>query len=197
MKNKYIIICIAIICLSLSIFSINNLRSNSQKPPKTIGSESVVDRLPLDSVDTLVELSDLIVVGEVISDPQTKTIKVAPNDPNVNSYYKTANAQFKIDETLYGDPNIKEITFSQLGEAGNDYGETKVKKGEKYLLFVRKVKNDTYYVAIGGEYGIFKIDDQGKLLSLSNQAAVAKYDDKALNSLKEDLKNIIKKVKDK
>lgn len=179
---------------------------NPDNSKKIIGSAEVrkkMSLLPITSIDDLVGYADLIVTGEVISegvtgkagwpkvegDTQGKTD--LSNLPPVDVTY----TKIKINKTLYGKADSDIITLLQLGKAGDDKGETKVKNKKKMLFVLRKAnEGEDIYSSVCYEDGLFEISDDDKVLSLSNEITESKYDGTHIDLL---IKDVIKGLKNK
>ncbi len=155
---------------------------------KIVGSSKVREMMSLakiDSVDKLANYADLIVIGTVESDGVTTTAEwpkiqgektesvEMERDPVTVTHTK-----IKIEKTLFGEADSDTITLLQLGKAGSDQGETKVKKNKKMLFILRKSQNgnETVYSSVLYEDGLFEIDSKNKITSLTNNIVEAKYD---------------------
>ena len=227
--NKKLIISI-VGCLALSLcavgtylftsYSTNSASTNlayNENPDvskKVVGSnELLASKMAPVSIDDITKYADLIVIGTVVSKPTNKQIDFPfPNDemkkgamgtskevPKVN----LACTQIKVSEVLYGklrNANSNEITLAQIGQAGNDSGETKVVNGQKYLLVLQNHPDDiNRYSSAIAEEGIFKINSKkaksilGSIeettTSLSDDKFTSRYDDVSLDVLKKDIKN--------
>jgi hypothetical protein len=168
---------------------------------KVIGSQHLRDfsyTLPINSIDDPVGYADLIIIGEVVSDgvvtkeefPKVegddKGETVLSNLPPVT----VTKTPIKIDKIIYGKADSEIITLIQLGD--QNWGVTKVKKNSKMLLILHKGNNQ--YGSVCWEDSMFKIDDNGKVMSLSNEISIAKYDGTNIALLEKD---IIKGLKNK
>ncbi len=213
MKLK-IILCICLLMLSsvsLTLFKFDSetlYNSNPNVASKVVGSENLSGYIvPLQSVDDLVSKSDLIVIGEIMSDAVTIKRPYEPSDEaksKLNTLYPEAQNKFnfnvaqvtvQIKEVLYGDTSLSEIKFNQLGNAGNDSLQTKVKKNERVVLALKKVTGtDDTYASICFEECVFDIKPNNKLLSFSKNMAFAKYDDIDLNILENDISKVKNKL---
>ncbi|MWC31050.1 hypothetical protein [Paenibacillus sp. MMS18-CY102] len=174
--------------------------TNPDVSSKVIGSELFKGyRLPIKSLSQLTEKADLIVIGTVVD--EGKIVKVSMSDGQSTDplqaklestggefSFDTAQQTIKIHEVLYGDPELKEITYSQLGVIGNDDGQTKVKQNKKYLFVLKKDPIRDVYASVSFEEGLYQVDDNDKVKSLSANLELSKYDTLDLKTLKDDLK---------
>lgn len=174
-----------------------NYNNNHLPEQKIVGSMMKdnrldFDRVAIDSFDTLVDFSDLIVVGKVIDDGVTINNAI-PQNPHFDSgSYETTNSTIEIDEVIYGNETNKTITYVQLGKAGDDHEQTKVKKGQKVLLVLKKTPYNNYTSSM--EDGVFLVSGKNKVKSFSMNPVVSKFDDKDIDDLKKELKET-KKLK--
>lgn len=216
-KNKMMFIGIAAAFLLSVGFLVTNVSINDGKynslpdvSSKIVGSESdMAYRLPITSLEQLTQSADLIITGKVETDGVTKQVKMnVEEDASSKAFaekyekkypekkfitsYSVAATQIKVDNVIFGDKNLKGITLLQNGKAGNDLLETKVKNGDKVFLILKKTEGDNTYTSIAIEDGIFTIDAKNKLLSLSKNELVAKYDGIDVGVLERDIKNVKK-----
>ncbi|GEM_PF-3224591 len=148
------------------------------------------------SLEEIMRASDLVVAGTVLDEGVTKTKKFPldsaldqKNQENQRKAPRYSIAQTKIDieEVWSGETNKETILFNQIGIAGDDKMQTKVKKGQQVVLFL--VENDDgTYASMGFEDGVFIVKNN-KLKSLSKNLVVAKYDEIDVHTLKEDVEN--------
>jgi len=210
MKIK-IIICAFLVTLigcGIAFFSSKSTIYNTSPniSAKVVGSEKLSTyRIPFNSIDELVSKSDLVILGEVISDgttikqnfnlpdPAKSKLNTLKSGSDKTSTITVTQATVKIDKVLYGDTYLEEIKFDQLGKAGNDDFQTKVKKNQKVILALKKNTNDSY-ASVDLEDGVFSVNENNKVFSFSKNIAFAKYDSLDLNVLIEDIKKS-KKVK--
>ncbi|WP_127530873.1 hypothetical protein [Paenibacillus kobensis] len=174
--------------------------TNPDGSSKIIGSELVKGfRFPVQSLGGLTDKADLIVIGTVID--EGKNVKVSLSDGSSTDSLQTklkskggeftfdaAQQKVKIHEVLYGNPDLKEITYSQLGVIGNDDGQTKVKQNKKYLFVLKKDPIRDVYASVSFEEGVYLIDEKDKVKSMSANLELSKYDTLDLKVLKDDLK---------
>lgn len=210
MKKLAIVICLAIVIgLSVvSIFYLSNSSKYNQNPDisgKIVGSKDLLmDTMPMTSVDDLTKYADLIVIGKVISPAVDTEIEFPfPNEDLKQSAMKgyskvptvaLACSRIQIEETLYGESKSDIITLAQLGKANNNRGETKVKNGDRMLFILQKHhdKTDVYSSALA-EDGLFIIDNNDKVTSLSDNMFTSRYDGISKDILKADIKKGKKK----
>lgn len=136
--------------------------------------------------DHLMSFSDLVLTGTVLDDGNNIEDEFPQSfeDEEKQKYFRSTRS-IKIDEILFGEYNAEEILFEQMGKADSDIGETKVKKGDKVLLFLEA--NKYGYSAVGQEQGIFVIKSD-KAISLSdNMDIINKYDNRDDNLVKDDI----------
>lgn len=179
--------------------------NNPDTESKIIGSESLLMSRPIKTnMDDLTKYADLIIVGEVVTDaldtevdidfPNEELKQKAMEGSSVPPKVALACSQIKIIETLYGESQRDTIILAQVGRAGNDNGETKVKKGDKMLLVLQRHTDDpNKYSSVAFEDGLFKISEDNKVLSLSNNKFLSRYDDRSLDLLVKDMNKGVKK----
>jgi len=207
MKKRIVIAVISFVFL-ISIFVIKNSVQNgdsvqSGNANKIVGSElnngsiksgntiMFFEKNKLKSLEELVQAADAVVIAEVTSDAET-VVKENPKgmSDDIASTTTYSVAQIKIIDTLCGKVDSDTIKFTQIGEAGNDVGETKVVKGERYLFALHK--HDWGYNSTAQEDGIFKVVKGNKVYSLSNNPVFSKYDNLNVEELKKDLQKSFK-----
>lgn len=200
--------------IALGAFKISNkigtvqYNTNPDISSKVVGSETFVGyRMRLTSMEELLRFADLVIIGEILTDGETKEKPISASPEQDAKFtelfskvptYKVAQTNVKVNKVIYGDSNLVDtiIKFNQLGEAGNDYNQTKAKKGDEMLLILCKSDEDDTYASVSFEDGMFLIDkNNGKLLSLSKDILVAKYDGLDQQILENDIKKSIKKAK--
>lgn len=176
--------------------------------PLVVNSEKIVGsnqfealRITPESLNDVVNNADYILVGEVMTDAITveKPHMSQENSPLEKKYlekfdsqkkriFSVAQTKVKVEEVIYGSMDIgKEITYSQLGQAGNDKYQTKVKKGERVMLILKRNPENDTYASVDFENGVFIVSKNGKVRSLSDNKVVAHYDGIDLGVLKKDL----------
>lgn len=110
--------------------------------------------------------------------------------------YNVTSSQIKVNRVLYGDIDTDSIELHQFGSAGNDDGETKVRKGRKMIFILRKHPDkENVYSSVDFEDGLFEVDNDNKLLSLSDNMLTAKYDGLDTKILEKDINKVLKKRK--
>ncbi len=178
---------------------------NPDVSSKIIGSlDSSGTRFPPKSMEELIDRSEFIVIGTVTTDAINIKRPIRSGTPldqkfedkfNKTPTYTTAAVQVQVEEVLYGEIDQQEITYSQLGNAKSHSKQTKVKKRDQVVLFLKKSQEDGRYTSIAFEEGVFTILPENKLLSQSPYKFAAKYDEISLDILKEDVASIVNKIK--
>jgi len=164
MKRKFIIFTMSF----LLIFSI----AGCAKEEKFVGSKSTpgfhTDMQIYESIEEIENISDLIVIASYSTDPQIITHKDAMREDLI-----TYSSQYalKIEKVFKGNTAEESvITFWQYGKPDSDEYETKIKKGQKYLLFLSQkdleaTNGEVIFDATGMEQGIVEIQENNKLYS--------------------------------
>lgn len=195
MKKLIIIfvILVAVVGLISSCSENEVYNMNPDTSKKVIGSKSLLlDRLPIENTEQLMRFSDLVVIGNVVSEGKliTETIgteevfKAKGADINI----ELTEIDVKIDKILYGKVSSDIIKIVQVGKPNSDIGETKIKKNKKVLLVLSKDNDkENIYSSVDFENGIFEIIDN-KLMSYSDNKNIAKYDNISVDILIKDIK---------
>lgn len=175
---------------------------------KVVGSNSmssILDRERARDVGDLLALSDLVVVGEVVSDgidhiqaltyPEffpSKELEEKAGSPT----YTLSVSTIRVKQVLVGNSSQETFDLTQMGTAGNDLvGETKVKRGETYVFFLRENEEEAWagsYSSVACEDGIFQVFGNGTVLSLTDNLHLAIYDDRSMDLLLRDLDAAVK-----
>ena len=199
-KSKIIVMTMFVLCL-LTLFSCAkqyeyNTDIDTNKPNGSLGSWGDTAYIYLDSA---VKDSEVIFIGEIISEgePYTEDYTWSGGGPTFN--YKLTKTDLRVDEVVYTDSkkNIdsdlkgKVITFVQVGKPDSDDVQIKVKNKDKVLVFGNYSEKYGYYCSICGDDTIFYIRENG-LYSYSNYPDMGKYDGTPPELLKRDINNIIK-----
>ncbi len=210
--NEYLLVTIVLLALFITVGIVYSFESNrvdyNMNPDissKNVGSDCFQGlRMPAKNLDALLQPADLVVVGKVVSDGVTKTkslksntgtnpldIKFSTLFPDKELTFDVTQVKIQIENVILGDKDIKEITFSQLGHASSNNYQTKVKKNQKLLFILEKNADDGAYSSVDFEDGLFLISKEQKVLSLSKNITVAKYDGLILENLIKDIANIV------
>ncbi len=166
---------------------------------KVVGSKDLMmTRRTINSMGDIIKTADLIISGEVVGDAKdvmydfsssiSDSEKNKLSDPNA---YKVALAvsEIKIDDVLYGSEDNEKILLAQIGRAGYDSGETKVKKGDKMIFVLKKADgSDRLYASTVAEEGLFIEKPNGYMYSLSDNKFTSRYDTLKKESLVSDIK---------
>ncbi len=195
--KKIILFSVVGLVILTGIYTINEIsQSDSKRNLKFVGSDYMKSiKMPIPSIDWLIERSDLIIIGRVVDDGDYLQYGVensGDKDVPANLLFDKTKNTVLIETILYGEESKSEILFSQLGQPESDYWQTKFKKGDKVILFLRNVDGNLY-ASVALEEGCFKIIDGEILYSLSNDEVVANYDGKQATVLIEHIENIINK----
>lgn len=146
-----------------------------------------VDVPVYESLESMVDASELIVIGRVDGDAE-----VIPGEKMTTTIYP-----FAVDETLKGS-ETKKVQFFQLGADGSDEFETKLKKGRTYVLFLMKNytretetgETEVIYNSISFEQGIFEVNGAGKLKAYTTLGEAPRMQDMKLSELKEKIRSL-------
>jgi len=180
---------------------------NPDTSKKVVGSKilnQVMDIPIFKKLDEYLNYTDLIIIGKVITPGTTKMIdfpfqegtEVIDKKTGKPMQMSTSESQIEVERIIYGKNPGKIITLSQLGPAGSDNGETKVRNGDRMLFLLRQGRqNKNLYYSAAAEDTMFIIDEDDRLTSLSDNITVAKYDGLKLSTLEADLKAAFKNVK--
>lgn len=202
-----------IVLISALIFTVGGIQilnkrktvqynTNPDVSSKVVGSEKFeAFRIPSSSMEELLDSADLIILGDILTNGNNKEKTINASSEQDTKFmaqfsklptYGVVQADVKVKEVIYGDTQLEGTTikFSQLGRAGNDDYQTKAKKGNQMLLILRKAEEENTYASVDFEDGMFLVDknENNKLLSLSKNILVAKYDGLDLKVLKDDIK---------
>lgn len=187
MSNKVTIrygLILLILIILLCTFFINKHKKINVFQDNQIPFASSIQNLDL---ETIVKHSDLIIVGEAISDGVTrnetferpeaarKKAEALGLQP-IN--FAVTDTKIKVIEVISGSCNDNEITISQLGVANDDSNETKVKNGKNMIFILKKHPNrDNMYSSVNLDDGLYELDDFGKVHVLSKKDNFKKYND--------------------
>lgn len=187
------------------VYDTNHIYNNNPDvSKKVVGSKdslitSFAFRIQPKSLDDVTRFADLIIIGEVISNPVDHLIDFVSEDIKEsaakNSKVNVAYSQVKVEKNLYGSTNSEVITLAQLGKANSDSDETKVKNGDRMVMLLRKdPDHDNVYYSADMENGLFIVDENKKTLSLSDNKIISRYDGIDVNILIDDLGKAKKKT---
>ncbi|KNY27578.1 hypothetical protein [Pseudobacteroides cellulosolvens] len=215
MANKYIkYVSLTVTILAVAFVTIFTFAKNENNisDTKIIGSKSFDEtafRIKINSIDEILKFADLVAIGKVIDDGKTvetefplpggesQAKKLKAMYPNINTKMEVTHTNVQIEKVIYGSsPTTDIITVGQMGQAGNDEGETKIKREQKVLLILKKHPGtDNLYSSVDAENGLFKIEKNSKVISFSDNEAVSKYDNNNVDILVNDITNGLKKQK--
>ena len=171
---------------------------NPDLSTKIIGSNNYVqDRIPADTVDDLVEGSDLIIIGEVLDTGVEGTFNIFGDDKKAQAfkekygtdpYWPTTTVRIKVHKTIAGKiGDVNEIQYLQLGKPDVPDLQTKVKKSQKLVMILRNSDKEGVYYANKAERSIFYVDENDNLTSMSDEIICARYDGISIRVLENDL----------
>ena len=162
---------------------------------KVVGSDNLMTtKVPLNSVSDMAKLSDVIVTGTVVSDSEVIQFNSSGNEEyaaaaaqkGINVYLPATIATVKITKIIDGSPADETIQVFQLGEPHKADMQTKLENGDSVLLILSEFDNG-YYQAVDLENSIFYVDDNNRLTSMGNEMMCARYDNRPVSLLLEDL----------
>ena len=162
---------------------------------KVVGSDNLMTtKVPLKSVSDMAKLSDVIVTGTVVSDSEVIQFNSSGNEEyaaaaaqkGINVYLPATIATVKITKIIDGSPADETIQVFQLGEPHKADMQTKLENGDSVLLILSEFDNG-YYQAVDLENSIFYVDDNNRLTSMGNEMMCARYDNRPVSLLLEDL----------
>lgn len=179
---KRIMCCVLSAVMAASVIAVSGCKAQEEK--KTVGSRDTagysVDMPVYETVEELSEESDLIVVG-IAKEPADFEERL-----ETGSTIPLSRFVFEVSEVIKGDKNTKQIYVIQTGKHDSDDMETKLKAGEKYILFLvlQSFRGEPAYYCVGGEQGIFRIEKNGKIYSYYDTAFGAKADGSMVTDFK-------------
>lgn len=183
LTNRYGLI-LLILMILLGIFLVNKDRKYGVLQDNQIPFASSIDNLDL---ETIVKHSDLIILGEAISDGVSRNETFERPEAarkKAEAYglqpidFAVTDTKIKVIEVISGSCNDSEIIISQLGVANDDSSETKVKNGKKMIFILKKHPNrDNMYSSVNLDDGLYELDDFGKVHVLSKKDNFKKYND--------------------
>lgn len=164
---------------------------------KTVGSrDSPITRMMPRTFDDVFAEATCVIIGKVIEDGVRKegdrSWSVKRTDLTLMAY---TTAIVEVIEVIAGEPpSAGIILYRQFGFAGNDWMQTKVKKGETYAFILMCLRNANQYMATAFEESVFHIDEKNRLTSLSDQLFCARYDGIDLGVFIEDVKEMQERI---
>lgn len=192
-----VLFCICL--LTFSIYFVNSIESKSEQNLQKIvgskmpGSEMSFNWESFKDIKHLIDFGSKLVVKVTILDDGKTLEEDAPTAFPGEDAIKIHRTLFDVDvdEVLYGEYANQNIVFEQMGVAGSDVGETKVKKGDKVILFLEK--NRYGYSAMGQEQGIYRIGEDEKINAMTdNVDLINKYDKKEVKEFIKEIKKMMK-----
>lgn len=203
MKKTIGVITALTICAILIVFCIFGDR-DVYKGEKYIGSDDYMFyKEEIKDFDYLLDRTDIIVRGYARTDGETVNEKVTVqkelDEKYKNMFGKDRTAiftsyEFVVSEVIYGD-DVKigsEITIQQYGEAGNDRGQTKLKKNEEVIMLLKQ-RGEGVFRSVGLENGTFTVEEDGTIITHGDDEAVIHFDkehqDKLLKRIEKFQKN--------
>ena len=195
---KRIIACFCCVAVLFSLFGCAKESRYNEAPDlskKVVGSDNLMTtKVPLNSVSDMAKLSDVIVTGTVVSDSEVIQFNSSGNEEyaaaaaqkGINVYLPATIATVKITKIIDGSPADETIQVFQLGEPHKADMQTKLENGDSVLLILSEFDNG-YYQAVDLENSIFYVDDNNRLTSMGNEMMCARYDNRPVSLLLEDL----------
>lgn len=159
---------------------------------KFIGSDYAgFYKMPIENFDDILYHSELIVIGEVIDDGTENDVEVYNMTSEEKEKFKekfgkmptetVTYSEFRVTEIVNGELNEDVITIRQIGEAGSDYGETKIKNNQRLLLILDELESGIYIIP-ALESGAFVIAD-GKIKSNGKDKAILEFENQKLDKV--------------
>jgi len=211
MKKKMILVCICsvgILCTVLAAVLIStNYVSNDNKGAeslynpdpdvsgKVVGSRSgSASRAMPRCLDDVIFEATCVVIGKVVDDGTTTVTEIDAGFGITNTLHHTI-AVIEVSETLVGEcPAGDLIRYRQIGSAGDDRMQTKVEEGKTYIFILKYFDEIDQYMATAFEESVFYINEESKLLSMSDLIFCAKYDNINIAVLIKDLESTYNRV---
>lgn len=195
-------VCVCVFALGTTTLYFKG-NKNAQVSEKYIGSDdSFLIKEELETLEPLLERTELIVKGQAINIGETVK-KTNLKNSELNEKYQSQFGKplastftyldFQIEEVIDGDISLNNsiIKIRQRGEAGIDKGETKLKKGKNQLLLLEEAEEGVYRI-VGLENGAFTIEND-IVDTHGNDKCVSEFDKKSVKKLVNKLKKIKKK----
>lgn len=193
-----ILLILCILAMTACQSSGHRYNENPDVSRKYVGSDhGIIDReLPV-SFDHLLVSATTVIIGEVLEDDILYTFDPfgsgTPNSEKIallRNSGKGTIAKVKVLETIAGaKPSQEIVDYYQLGEPKNDLNQTKVKTGQKCVFILRYSENKKRYSSTSYEDGVFLLEENNKLTSMSDKPFCARYDGIDLDILIEDVNN--------
>lgn len=162
---------------------------NPDVSKKIIGSDNgFISKFMPPNLETILANSTVVIMGEVLEDDNVYTFPaISPDEDELGI---GTIAKVKVIETIAGtQPSEEIISYYQCGAPKTDNLQTKVKKGQKCIFILKYFEDKDYYYSAAMEEGIFMVDENNELLSMSKQKFCAKYDGIKKDILIEDIRN--------
>lgn len=164
--------------------------ANSKAQNKHVGSKNTpglfMDMEIFKNADEIVAQSPLIVIASFSEDPTVVEETTQIGDVLYASHYK-----LQVEQILKGSCE-ETILFSQFGKPDSDDYETKIKKDQKYLLFLMQKpidSNQPIYDAVGLEQGILEIQANDTLYCYYDDGVMPTFDGKPADILLEQVRS--------
>jgi len=133
----------------------------------------------------LVLFSDMIVIGNIQDIAEVKEEKIGSGDNVLSVTVTYYNVLVK--ETLSGVKSAK-LVISLLGSPDSHVGMTKPNIGETLVLFLSEEHPESKTRAVNGfEKGLFRVSENGKVVSFSDEKLTAQYDGISVDMLKSEI----------
>lgn len=188
-------VCLTLICALSACATESRYNESPDLSKKVVGSSRLMTQdVPLDSVAEIAGMSDLIVVGTVVGDDEVTKFNSSGNDEyaaaaaqkGIDVYLPATIATVEITRVIDGTLTEETVEVFQLGEPGKADMQTKLKNGDRVLLMLSEYADGTY-TETTLESSVFYLDGENELLSMSDEMICARYDDRPLSLLLEDL----------
>lgn len=200
MKKKFAVIAIGFAAvMGICVNALVN-QGYDYTTDKVIGSDdSGFIKEEIKDIHQLLDRTDVVVTGKVMDSGRTVRLDESSGDTELDKKYQRlfgkeimstfALYSLDVEQVISGDQSLQgtNITICQYGKAGDDSGETKLKKNENVVLLLT-AKGDNTYSIVGLENGAFTIELNNTITTHGIDQAVIGYDKKSAKTVIETLK---------
>ena len=197
-KWKPLVIVWAMGCILL-LSGCNQAHDENPSGTKYIGSDVLpVSKAGGQTVEIMSDIADVILVGTVVSRGSEYVESLVFEDiPEMyvkdNHVSKMQLTQFEVEiqDVLKGDVSSDRLFFGQNGAPDSDVGTTKVHKNCTYPMFLVEDEDKHIFYSVSFEDGLFEVLADGTVVSMSNEPALAKYDNVQFSELGADIEKAL------